>query len=158
MGELEIRPARLQDAAAMFEMMRGLAEYVGELEHFTACLKDVERDAFGDNRRYESLIGSLNAQPAALATYFFTYSTYTGRPCLFVLDLFVSEAARGRQMGRAMMRQLSRIALDNGCCRIDLHVHKHNPARDFYSAIGLAQSPERPYVLSGENLARLARD
>ena len=156
MTGVEIRPAHPQDAAVMFEMLRGLAEYVGELEHFSASLEDVERDAFGENRRYESLIGTVDAQPAALATYFFTYSTYTGMPCLFVLDLFVSEAARGRQMGRALMRKLSQIALDNGCCRVDLHVHKHNPAREFYAAIGLAQSPERPYVLSGENLTRLA--
>lgn len=156
MAGIDIRPAVEDDAGFMFDMMRGLAVHVDELDHFSATIEDVRRDGFGPGRHYESLIATVDGAPAGLSTYYFTYSTYTGRPCLFVLDLIVGAKARGLSLGKALMGRMSTIALENGCCRIDLQVHNTNDALGFYEAIGMTGSIQIPYSLDGEALKLLA--
>lgn len=156
MARVEIRTAVESDTSFIYDMLQALAEHVGQSDHFTTTPDDVARDAFGAGRHYQSLIAEIDDVPSGLATYFFTYSTYTGRPCLFVNDLIVRPEARGLDLGRSLMRHLSCLAIDNGCCRVDLHVHNHNPARDFYAALGMQASPETPFTVSGEPLRMLA--
>lgn len=158
MNEITIRDASEADAPFMYDMFRRLAEHVGELEHFSSTLEDVKRDAYGDQRHYSALIAEVDGRPLGVSTYYFTYSTYAGRPCLFVLDLIVHEDARGRKLGAALVRRLAAIAVDRGCHRIDLHVHRHNDAIGFYEAIGMQQTVELPFVLSGDALIRMARE
>ena len=157
MAEVTIRPAHEGDAPFIYEMVRSLVEYVGELQHFTSRPEDVVRDGFGPDRHYDSLIATVDGAALGVATYFFTYSTSTGRPCLFVLDLIVAPEARGKNLGRALMSALAEIAVEKNCCRVDLHVHNQNPAQDFYKAIGLYQTAELPFVLHGSELSDLAR-
>lgn len=156
MAAVEIRTTGEDDAPFMFEMLRGLAEHIGDLEHFTSTIEDVRRDGFGPQRHYDSLIAKLDGAPVGLATYFFTYSTHTGRPCLFVLDLIVRPDARGTRLGKALMGRLSAIAVERGCCRIDLNVHNANDASGFYQALGMADTGHTPYSLHGDALHRLA--
>ena len=158
MHEISIRDARETDAPFMYDMFRKLAEHVGELDSFTSSPGDVTRDGFGEQRHYSALIAEVDGRPLGVSTYFFTYSTYAGRPCLFVLDLIVHEDARGRKLGAALLRRLAAIAVERGCHRIDLHVHRHNDAIGFYKRIGMRQTAELPFVLSGEALARMAEE
>ncbi len=156
MPDIQIRPACEGDAPFIFEMVRHLAEFVGELEHFAAQPDDVLRDGFGPDRHYHSLIATIDDVQSGLATYFFTYSTLQGRPCLFVLDLILAPEARGRNLGRQLMAALAEIAVEKNCCRVDLHVHNQNPAQEFYKAIGMQQTEELPFVLNGAPLSDLA--
>lgn len=157
MSGVEIRTAREEDAGFVYDMVRSLAAHVGELEGFACTPEDVVRDGFGPDRHYESLIATVDEVALGLATYFFTYSTSKGRPCLFVLDLIVAPEARGKNLGRELMSALAEIAVAKNCCRVDLHVHNQNQAQEFYKAIGLHQTAELPFVLQGPAMLDLAR-
>ena len=136
-------------------MLRDLAHHLNHEADFTATLDDVRRDAFGQARQYESVLAELGDRPAGLATYFPMYSTYKGRPCLYLDNLFVEDWARGLRVGRALMAEVCRVAVARDCCRVELKVLHNNPARGFYEALGMAPSAERPYVIQAEAMHRL---
>jgi GNAT superfamily N-acetyltransferase len=96
---------------------------------------------------------------SGFALYFEDYSTFEGRPGIFVEDLYVCEAARGLGVGQQLLARLARIVLEGDHRRLDLMVLNWNPARGFYDRLGFKHSAEwLPYRLSGEALARLAGD
>jgi GNAT superfamily N-acetyltransferase len=92
---LQIRPATIQDAALLRTMIRELAEYERELDRVTIREEDLARDGFGDTPRFRALIAEWKGQAAGYAVIFGYYSTWAG-PGLFLEDLFVREAFRGR--------------------------------------------------------------
>ena len=156
MSAVSLRPARPGDAEAVFEMLRALAQAVGEGEQFSSTLDDVRRDGFGPRPLYETVIAELAGQAAGLITVFATYSTYKGRPCLYVNDIYVEPAARRWRVGRLLMAEVARIALARDCCRVELKVLAGNPAQRFYRAIGMDESAERAYTIREAALERLA--
>ncbi|MGI9414433.1 MAG: GNAT family N-acetyltransferase, partial [Hyphomicrobiales bacterium] len=89
MTSVAVRQAREDDAAFIFDMVRMLADHIGERHLLTATVEDIRRDGFGPDRHYDSLIALADDEPVGLAVYFSTYSTYSGAPCLFVNDLIV---------------------------------------------------------------------
>jgi len=151
-----LRTAHCEDAETVFQMLRALAEAVGEAEHFTATLADVRRDGFGPTPFYESLIAELDGRTLGLLTLFPTYSTYKGRPCLHVNDVYVVPEARGRGTARRLMARACRLAVDRGCCRVELKVLETNAARDFYESIGMGATAEVAYTIRGSALLDLA--
>jgi len=151
-----LRPARPADAETVFVLLRALAEAVGEAEAFCTTADDVRRDGFGPAPLYESLIAELDGRPVGLLTHFATYSTYKGRPCLHVNDLYVAPEARGRGVGRRLMAQACRLALERECCRVELKVLQNNQARDFYESIGMGATAEVAYTVTGGALTDLA--
>ena len=110
---------------------------MGDAEEFVAAPADVARDALGAEARYETQIAEPDGRPAGLATYLHTYSTYTGRPCLYVNDLIIEPWARGFNLGRILMARLCRTARERGCCQVELRIRHHNPARGYYQQIGM---------------------
>ncbi len=156
MSGIILRDATLDDAFAVHQMLRALAEEVGEGAAFAATQADIERDVFGRAPAYEAVLASLEGRPAGLTTYFTTYSTYKGRPCLHVNDLFVQPWARRDGIARALFALVCRRAAARDCCRVELKVLDNNPARAFYEAIGMGQSREVTYTLTEEALGRLA--
>lgn len=154
--DLALRIARKADAPEIWRMLRALAEEIGEGAEFVSRLEDVQRDGFGTARRYDTLIAEAPA-PVGLATFFETYSTYKGRTCLYVNDIYVEPAARGWRVGRLLMAEVARTALARDCCRVELKVLTGNPAQRFYRAIGMSESAERAYTVYDEALERLAR-
>ncbi len=153
--DLALRVAREADAPEVWRMLRALAEEVGEGSEFVSRLEDVRRDAFGAARRYDTLLAEA-AEPVGLATFFETYSTYKGRACLYVNDIYVEPAARRWRVGRLLMAEVARIALARDCCRVELKVLAGNPAQRFYQAIGMNESAERAYTIREAALERLA--
>ena len=151
-----LRAGREDDVSFIFRLLRMLAEEVGESEHFAADVADILRDAFGEAPHFETLIAEVEGRPAGLATFFLTYSTYKGRPCLYVNDLIVDPWARGLSLGRLLMARICRIADSRKCCRVELRVLRDNPSRSFYERIGMAPSGEVPYVIKDDDLERLA--
>ena len=144
------------DVDFVFRLLRQLSHDVGASEEFDSVVEDVRRDALGPDPHYNTLVAEVDGRPAAIATWFFIYTTYKGKRCLHVNDLIVEDWARGHDLGRRLMARMSKIALAHDCARLDLHVHVDNAARGFYERIGMFQSDDLPYILRGPALGTLA--
>lgn len=155
-----VRPAAPADAPVIVQLIRELAVYEKEpLTSVKATEADILRDGFGPQQRFESLLVELGGRPAGFALFFHNYSTWEGRAGIYLEDIFVSEWARGRNIGRRLLAEIAAIAEARGCRRVDLSVLHWNPARAFYERIGLVEMSDwRPYRLKGEALASLAAE
>jgi GNAT superfamily N-acetyltransferase len=152
-----IRKATAADAAQILEFIRALAAFERAPDAVTATEEGLIRDGFGPNPLYRCLIADYDGQPAGFAFYFFNYSTWVGRPGIYVEDLFVLPEFRRQGIGRELLRQVAAIAVETGCQRLQWEVLDWNtPAIDFYRAIGAEFLDEwRNVRLSGEALERL---
>jgi GNAT superfamily N-acetyltransferase len=154
---ITIRPAEASDAATIVRLVRELADFEGLLDQVQITETDVLRDGFGERPRFACLLAEADVAPVGLALYFEDYSTFEGRPGIFVEDLYVAEAARGLGIGQQLLARLARMAVERDYRRLDLMVLHWNPARGFYERLGFRSSADwLPYRLSGEALARLA--
>ncbi|MGA2832860.1 MAG: GNAT family N-acetyltransferase [Terracidiphilus sp.] len=134
---ITIRPATRADIPQILTFIRALAAYEREPEAVTATEDDLERDGFGRNPFYFCLIAEHEGRPAGFAFYFFNYSTWQGRPGLYLEDLFVEPELRGLGIGRALLERVAAIAVEKGCGRLQWAVLNWNtPAIDFYRATG----------------------
>ena len=158
-ARLSIRRGTARDAAAICELIRGLASYERLERQCTIAPADIRRHGFGRRPYFETLICRRNGQAIGLALYFFTYSTFLGRPTLYLEDLFVMPEARRLGAGRAVMTWLAREAVRRGCGRLEWVVLDWNAlAIDFYDRLGAARMKEwLPYRLTGDALRALAR-
>ena len=153
-----IRKATAADAAQILEFIRALAAFERAPDAVTATEEGLIRDGFGPNPFYRCLIADYDGQPAGFAFYFFNYSTWVGRPGIYVEDLFVLPQFRRLGIGRELLKQVAAIAVEAGCQRMQWEVLDWNtPAIDFYRAIGAEFLDEwRNVRLSGEALNALA--
>lgn len=148
-----------RDIPAIWKMIRGLAEYE-HLEHeMKATAARLRRDGIRPRPYFETLICRRGAKTLGFALYFYSYSTFAGRPSLFVEDLFVLPEERSKGAGKALLRALARIALKRGCGRMEWLVLRENePAIRFYLRIGAKLHEEWIVTrLSGGGLKDLAR-
>src|SRR5205823_12527308 len=110
-------------------------------------------------RYFEALIASVDDRPAGIALFLPTYSTWRGKPGLYLEDIFVKEWARGLGIGRRLMARLAAIAVERGWERLDFSVLDWNPARGFYERLGARTLDEwMRYRAEGEALRRLAAE
>jgi GNAT superfamily N-acetyltransferase len=152
-----IREAAASDAETIVRLVRALADFEGLAHEVRMTAADVLRDGFGPQPRFECLLAEIDGEAVGLALFFHNYSTFEGRPGLYVEDLYLAEAARGRGIGRQLLTRLAQIALERECARLDLGVLHWNPARGFYERLGFVhRTGWRPDRLSGEALTRLA--
>ena len=157
MSAVTLRPAGESDAEAVFEMLRALAEASGDAA-FAAGIEDVRRDGFGPAPLYETLVAEAAGRPVGILTLFPTYSTFMGRPCLHVNDLYVAPEARQQGIARRLMARVCRLALERNCCRVELKVHHTNEARDFYETIGMGATADISYTIGEQALSDLASE
>jgi len=155
---ISIRPATSDDVALILELVRELATYEREPEAVTATEPMLERALFGTRPFAEAVIAEADGTPVGFALYFFNFSTWTGKPSLYLEDLFVRESARGQGAGKALLRHLAGIALDRDCGRFEWSVLDWNtPAIDFYRAMGAQPMDEWTIQrVSGDALVTLA--
>ncbi|MBV8207369.1 MAG: GNAT family N-acetyltransferase [Acidobacteria bacterium] len=155
---IKIRPAGAADVPTILQFIRGLAEYERAPEQAVATADDLLRDGFGAAPRFRVLIAEHNATAAGFAFFFFNYSTWLGRPGLYLEDLFVRPEFRGQGIGKALLLRLARIAVEEGCARFDWQVLDWNtPAIEFYQALGAQVRKEWLTMrVEGEALRRLA--
>ena len=113
-----IRPATAADVPLILSLVRGLAEYERAPEAVIATEEDLLRDGFGPNPFYFCLIAEHKGRPAGFAFYFFDYSTWIGRPGIYLEDLFVYPELRGLGIGKALLKQVAAIAVEKGCARL----------------------------------------
>jgi GNAT superfamily N-acetyltransferase len=153
-----IRPATRADVPQILAFIRALATYEREPKAVTATEAGLERDGFGPNPFYFCLIAEHGGRPAGFALYFFNYSTWLGRPGLYLEDLFVEPEFRGLGIGKALLERVAAIAVENRCPRLQWEVLDWNtPAIEFYRAMGAEFLDEwRNVRVAGEALRRLA--
>src|SRR5690242_10544943 len=108
---LSIRPAVPQDARLILEFIHDLAEYERAPEQAVATEADILRDGFGPNPKFKCVIAEWDADPAGFAFYFYNYSTWQGRPGLYLEDLFVRPRFRGKGIGKALLIYLAQVAI-----------------------------------------------
>jgi GNAT superfamily N-acetyltransferase len=157
-----IRPATPGDVTLILEFIRALAAYEREPDAVTATEADLLRDGFGPEPYYHCLIaeqdGPDGTRAAGFAFYFFNYSTWIGRPGLYLEDLFVHPEFRGLGIGKALLARVAAIAVEKNCPRLQWEVLDWNtPAIDFYAAMGAEfLDAWRNVRMTGEALAQLA--
>ncbi len=157
---LTVRRGTARDVPTILALIRGLARYERLATQMKATARNLRRDGFGRRRYFETLICRRGGEPIGFALYFFTYSTFMGKPTLYLEDLFVVPAARGEGAGRALLAALARLAVRRGCGRMEWAVLDWNrSAIRFYQRLGAQLRKE--WILTrvtGPALRRLARD
>jgi GNAT superfamily N-acetyltransferase len=154
----QIRPATLADVPLILRLVRELAEFEREPDAVEATEDMLERALFGERPAAEAVIAELDGAPVGFALFFQNFSTWTGRPGIYLEDLYVTPAARGSGTGTALLRHLAGIALDRGCGRFEWAVLDWNePAINFYRAMGAVGMDEwRVQRVAGDALVKLA--
>ncbi len=157
-ASLTLRDATAEDLHLILRFVRALAAYE-KLEHeAVATEEDFRRHLFTEPRRAEALIAEWQGEPVGLALWFYSFSTFLGRPGLYLEDIFVEPAHRNRGIGKAMFRELARRAIAAGCGRMEWSVLDWNaPSIAFYRSVGAC--PRQGWTaqrLTGEALAALA--
>ena len=153
-----IRKATAADVPQILKFIRALAAFEREPDAVSATEEGLLRDGFGPNPIYYCLIADHDGQSAGFALYFFNYSTWMGRPGIYLEDLFVHPGFRNLGIGKMLLQEVAAIAVSRGCLRLQWEVLDWNtPAIDFYKAMGAEFLDEwRNVRLSGEPLLRLA--
>ncbi len=156
--ETTIRCATPADVPQILAFIRALADYERAPEAVVATGEGLLRDGFGPQPYFFCLIAEQDGQSAGFALYFFNYSTWMGRPGIYIEDLFVLPELRGRGIGRALLARVAAIAREKGCQRLQWQVLDWNtPAIEFYRAMGAEFLDEwRNVRLDGDALERLA--
>jgi GNAT superfamily N-acetyltransferase len=155
-----IRNATRGDVPLLLELIRELAEYEQLAGEAVASADDLREALFGPDRVAYAVIATSGDEVAGFALYFFNFSTFVGRPGLYLEDLFVRPAFRQRGIGRGLLAHLARIAVDRRCGRMEWSVLDWNEmALAVYRAIGAREmSAWRLMRLTGEPLTALAAD
>lgn len=136
MKEFTIRPARPEDMGAVLELIRELAVFEREPDAVEVRKEDLERDGFGPTPRFQCFVGEENGAIKAMALCYPRYSTWKGL-VIHLEDLIVTESARGRGLGGALLTEVIRYAQENGARRASWEVLDWNdPAIDFYQSRG----------------------
>ena len=134
---MTIRPARPEDVTLIAELVRELAEYERLLDHAVATPEDLAESFFGSSPKAHALIIESDGEPAGFCVYFYNFSTFAGRPGIYVEDVFVRPAFRRRGLGRAVFQYLARKAVAENCARMEWSVLNWNePAIHFYESLG----------------------
>jgi GNAT superfamily N-acetyltransferase len=155
---LKIEPATVLDLPTIFRLVTQLAVYE-RLEHvMVATEEDFRRALFGPDRLAAALIAFIDDMPVGFALYFCTFSTFLGKRGLYLEDIFVEPAYRGRGIGKALLRRLAAIAKEKDCGRMEWSVLTWNqPSIDFYHRLGAVTLEDwRVFRLTGDALQALA--
>jgi len=155
---LSIRPAVPEDIPLILEFIRELADYEKAPQEAVATSEDLLRDGWGPQPKFRVLIAEWNKKPAGFALFFYNYSTWQGRPGIYLEDLFVRPEFRKLGIGKALLVRLAQIAVDENCGRFQWAVLDWNqPSIDFYESLGAKKLSEWIIMrVDGEALERLA--
>jgi GNAT superfamily N-acetyltransferase len=155
-----VRRAEPDDVGEVLRLVRALAVFENEPEAVAATERSLRAALFGTADRVFAHLAEIDGRVVGLALWFFNFSTWTGKPGLYLEDFFVEENARGAGVGRALLRELAKAALAEGCARMEWSVLDWNEsAMRFYRGIGAAPAEGwQPWRLSGDALQALAGD
>jgi GNAT superfamily N-acetyltransferase len=157
---MTITPAVESDVPVILSFIRKLAEYE-KLSHLVVTTEEnIREHVFGENPVAEVLLAYWDQEPVGFALYFRNFSTFLGQPGIYLEDLFVEPEHRGKGIGKALLKQLAKIAIERGYGRLDWAVLDWNtPSIEFYRSLGAAPLDAwTGYRLTGEALDRLATE
>jgi len=157
-SRLKIRAATETDAGQILDFIRALAGYEKLTHEVVATEADIREHLFGSKRVAEAVIAEWEGRPAGFALFFHNFSTFRGKPGIYLEDLFVLPELRGKGIGRALLAYLAKLTHDRGCARLEWAVLDWNaPAIGFYRALGAVAMDEWTVNrLTGDALTRLA--
>ena len=159
MTQFQIRTATEADVSVILRLIRDLAEYERAPDAVVATETGLREVLFGPKRSAEVLLALENDEPVGFAVFFHNFSTWLGRPGLYLEDLFVRPEKRGKGYGRALLERLAQIAKERGCGRMEWAVLDWNdPAIQFYRKLGAQPMDEwTVFRLTEEGIAKLAK-
>ena len=152
-----IREATTEDASLIYNFILEMAEYENELDEVKTDIEKVKNTIL--SKRYaEGFIGEYEGKPIAYAIIFHSYSTYLGKPSIYLEDLFVKPAYRGKGFGKSMLSFIAKLAIERDCGRFDWSCLDWNePSIKFYKSLGAAALDNRTiYRLQEESLEDMA--
>jgi GNAT superfamily N-acetyltransferase len=156
--DFRIEPASRADVPQLLRMIHALAEYE-KLAHEVVATEDgLRQGLFGDRAFAEAVVGYAGAEPVGFALFFHSFSTFRGAPGMYLEDLFVEPAWRGRGFGRRLFAHVAAVAVARGCHRMEWSVLDWNhPAIDFYRRAGALSLDEwTVFRLTGATLKSLS--
>ena len=158
MTEFEIRTTTEADVPVILQLIRDLATYERAPDAVVATEAGLREVLFGPKPAAEVLLALENAEPVGFAVFFHNFSTWLGRPGLYLEDLFVRPEDRGKGYGRALLIDLAKIARERGCGRMEWAVLDWNePAIEFYRKLGAKPMDEwTVFRLTRDGIAKLA--
>lgn len=158
MTALQIDPATPADVPVILELIRELAAFERLLPEVVATEDLLREHLFGERRHAEVVIARLGNDVVGFALFFHNFSTFKGRPGIYLEDLYVRDHYRGRGYGKALLQHVARIAVDRGCARFEWSVLDWNQrAIDFYRGLGALPLDEwTMFRVTGDALAKLA--
>jgi GNAT superfamily N-acetyltransferase len=157
-NQFEIRPAHVEDVPIILGLIRDLATYERAPDEVTATEEQLVDVLFGERPAAEVLLAFEGQSPVGFAVFFYNFSTWLGRPGLYLEDLFVKPDNRGKGYGRALLIELAKIARGRDCGRMEWAVLDWNePAIKFYRSLGAKPMDEwTVFRLTRDGIARLA--
>jgi GNAT superfamily N-acetyltransferase len=158
MSNFQIKNATSEDTALILQFIKELAEYEQLLHEVTATEEILKETLFGEKSSAEVIIGYLNDKPISFALFFHNFSTFLGKPGIYLEDLYVKPEARGQGIGQSMLSYLAKLAKDRKCGRLEWWVLDWNEtAIKFYQQIGAKAMDEwTVYRVAGQALDSLA--
>ncbi|HWB84082.1 MAG TPA: GNAT family N-acetyltransferase [Bryobacteraceae bacterium] len=157
-SNLRITPATEADIPVILRLIRGLARYERLSHEVVATEDDLRAALFGPHPAAEVIVARLDDQPVGFALFFHNFSTFLGRAGIYLEDLFVEPAHRGKGVGKALLHHLAKLAIQRRCGRLEWAVLNWNqPAIDFYHHAGaVAMNDWTVFRLTGDALVRFA--
>lgn len=157
---VDIAPASPADVPLLLDLVKELAAFENLQHEVIATESSLHRALFGSRPGAEAVVARVGGEPAGFALYFHNFSTFLGKQGLYLEDLFVRPAFRGRTIGKSLLIHLAKLALQRDCGRFEWAVLDWNSsAREFYETLGAeAKSAWINYRITGEALRRLAQE
>ena len=136
-SKLTIRQSTIEDVPLILSLIKEIAEYEKFLHEVIATEEDIKNNLFGERKYAEVLIAEYDGKPAGQALFFHNFSTFIGRPGIYLEDLFVRPEFRGKGIGKTLILELIKLAKERNCGRVEWCVLDWNePAIKFYKKIG----------------------
>jgi len=154
----EIKPATINDAQTIVDLIKAIAEYEKLLEQVQATPETIIEHLFSQKSYAECIIAFENNEPIGFALFFHNFSTFVSKPGIYLEDLFVLESHRGKGYGKKLLLHVIALAKQRNCGRVDWSVLNWNkPAIDFYESLGATAMNEwTTYRLNEETINKLA--
>ncbi len=155
---LELRPAVAGDAGTILQFVEELAEYEKLRHECVATEADIAAHLFGERPKAEVVLAEWDGEAVGFALFFHNFSTFLGKPGIYLEDLYVQPSMRGKGVGKALLVHLARLAKERDCGRLEWSVLDWNaPSIAFYQSLGAKAKDEwTVYRVDGEALGKLA--
>ncbi|MBL14341.1 MAG: GNAT family N-acetyltransferase [Gammaproteobacteria bacterium] len=132
-----IRDTTVEDSELILNFIKKLAEYEQLSHEVVATVETLRETLFGEKAYAEVVIGEFEGVPVGYALFFYNFSTFTGRPGIYLEDIYVDKEMRGKGFGKCLLAYIAKLAVERNCTRVDWSVLDWNePSIQFYRSIG----------------------